>query len=118
MSTKLMNQGANPAEGKSGSTSGSWQKDGTPAPQNPPAGNKKGAKAIPTAEVMADLLARLMDIQASWQGADSMVMAEQGVLLVALPLYGSGVGKIIDGHGREIYTVNGAPVVMAESESE
>ncbi len=111
MSTKLTNPDESQADVKSGSTNGSWQ---TPEPVNTAPQKHGVGKIAMTAEVMADLLARLMDIQALWTGADSMVMAEQSVLLVAFPLSDLRVGKITSGHGKEIYTVNDAPVVMAE----
>ena len=96
------------------STLESWQSNDTDAIQKPRGGKPKGSQPILTAEVMADLLARLQDIQASWQGSDSKVMAEKGVLLVALPITNFAIGKVKDGHGREVYTVNNEPVVMVD----
>jgi hypothetical protein len=95
-------------------TSESWQNTDTSATQKPRNGKPKGSQPILTAEVMANLLARVQDIQASWQGSDSRVMAEKGVLLVVLPLKEFQVGKVKDGHGKEVYTVNGEPVVMVD----
>ncbi len=114
MSTKQTNQGVNPAGAKSESTSASWQKNGNSARPNPSDGNAKGSKSTLSAEVMADLLAKIQDIQALWKGADSMVMADQNVLLVAFPLSGLKVGKITNAKGKEVYTVGDVPVVMAE----
>jgi hypothetical protein len=96
------------------STSESWQNSDTNATQKPRVGKPKGSQPILSAEVMANLLARVQDIQASWQGSDSRVMADKKVLLVVLPLKDFEVGKVKDGHGKEVYTVNGEPVVMVD----
>jgi hypothetical protein len=119
MSTKLTNPDEKSSETavmaeRNGSTSGSWQNKDTNAPQKPRSGKPKDSPPTLTAEIMAKLLARVQDIQASWQGADSRVMADKGVLLVALPLKEFKVEKIVDGHGKEVYTVNGEPVVMVD----
>lgn len=119
MSTKLMKADEKPSETavmaeKSGSTLGSWQNTDTGVPQKRQDGKHNASQPILSAEVMADLLARLQDIQASWQGSDSKVMADKKVMLVAFPLLDIAVGKISDGHGREVYTVNKEPVVMVE----
>lgn len=95
-------------------TSESWQSTDTNATQKPPVGKPKGSQPILSAEVMAGLLARVQDIQASWQGSDSRVMADKKVLLVVLPMKDFEIGKVKDGHGKEVYTVNGEPVVMVD----
>lgn len=119
MSTKLTNQDEKSSETvvmaeKSEPTSESWQNTGTSATQKPPNGKHKGSQPTLNAEVMANLLARVQDIQASWQGSDSKVMADKKVLLVVLPLRDFEVGKVKDSHGKEVYTVNGEPVVMVD----
>src|SRR5689334_2019695 len=101
MSMKLTNQDERSSETavmaeKSESTSGSWQNNDTDVQQKPRGGKPKGLPPTLTAEVMADLLARIQDVQASWQGSDSKVMVDKKVLLVALPLYEFEVGKVKD----------------------
>lgn len=119
MSTKLTNLGEKSSETvvmaeKSGSTSESWQNSDTAVQPKHRGGKRKGSPPTLTAEVMADLLARLQDIQASWQGSDSRVMADKKVVLIALPIQDFEVGKVKDGHGRDVYTVNNEPVVMVD----
>lgn len=119
MSTKLTNQDEKSSEAvvmaeKSEPTSASWQNTDTSVQQKPRNGKPKGSQPILNAEVMANLLARVQDIQASWQGSDSKVMADKKVLLVVLPLRDFAVGKVKDGHGKDVYTVNGEPVVMVD----
>ena len=119
MSTKLTNPDEKSSETvvmaeRNGSTSGSWQNSDTVAPPKRQGGKPKGSPPALTAEVMADLLARLQDIQASWQGSDSRVMADKKVILVALPIMEFEVGKVDDGHGKQVYTVNKEPVVMVD----
>lgn len=119
MSMKLTNPGEKSSEAvvmaeRNGSMSESWQNSDTGVQQKPPGGKPKGSQPIPSAEVMAGLLARLQDIQASWQGSDSKVMAEKGVLLVAFPITNFDIGKVKDGHGKYVYTVNNEPVVMVD----
>lgn len=119
MSMKLTNQDEKSSETvvmaeKSEPTKASWQNTDTTVQPKPRNGKPKGSQPILTAEVMANLLARVQDIQASWQGSDSRVMADKKVLLVVLPLKDFEVGKVQDGHGKDVYTVNGEPVVMVD----
>lgn len=119
MSTKLMNQDEKSSETvvmaeKNGSTSESWQNKDTSVQPKPRNGKHKDSPPILSAEVMAKLLARVQDIQASWQGSDSRVMADKKVLLVVLPLQDLVVDKVKDSHGKDVYTVNGEPVVMVD----
>jgi hypothetical protein len=119
MSTKLTNPDEKSNETvvmaeKSEPTKASWQNTDTTVQPKPRNGKHKGSPPILNAEVMANLLARIQDVQASWQGSASQVMADKGVLLVAFPTKEFRIGKVIDGHGREVYTVNGEPVVMVD----
>lgn len=119
MSTKLTNPDEKSNETvvmaeKNESTLASWQNKDTSVQPKPRNGKPKDSPPILNAEVMAKLLARVQDIQASWQGSDSWVMADKKVILVALPILDVEVGKVKDGHGKDVYTVNKEPVVMVE----
>jgi hypothetical protein len=119
MSMKLTNPDEKSSEmvvmaEKSEPTKESWQNTDTTVQPKRRNGKPKGSPPILNAEVMANLLARIQDIQASWQGSDSMVMADKKILVVVLPLKDFEVGKVKDGHGKDVYTVNKEPVVMVD----
>lgn len=91
---------------KNAPMSGYSQKPVTSAKQS-----QAGGRAGMSADEIADLLARLQDLLASWPGSQNRIDNPRGYVMAAFPIPSAmTVSKVTGSHGN-VFTVNDLPVV-------